>query len=514
MRQGNTTDFVAFGRRGLWTSAGNQILPVEYCTRAENLRLSTVGSLSVRQGWADQTTTELSSKNIESLHEFVKADETVEMIVAWDGGIANDIDDPAGNDISGSVTDTSGTWFFQNFNDKCLGFQSGQKMIVYTGTGNFATVVEAAGTAPTGGVGCAAYGRVWQVGSDGSTLYYTTLLNETNWGGTGSGSIDMNNIWTDGQDTIMAVRGFNGSLVVWGKRHVVFFSDAQGSSIGLNPDNIYVQDIIAGTGCISQHTVQLIGEKDILFCSYRGVQSLGRLIQEKSNPIDTVSSKVEEELVDDIKNTMIANQDSIRACYSVVEGIYILSFPTRSISYVMEMRHLYQDEVSGGLRAPVFTWTLAPYSWAYRVNGDLLLGSTNKVGKYSTYTDDTTSIKWTWNSPWIDLGEQLANRLKILKRVGLIVESTWGGNIVCQWATDFDPFDDNVYLTSLDTTSGAEYGVGEFGIAEYGTTIPMQQIKRPARETGQYYKFALEATVNVAMTLQQFEIFYKIGRLA
>ena len=510
-------ELVAFGERGLWTTARRRVLPPIYCSRADNLRLSTSGALTLRKGYSDQTpTSPVATKNIESLHEYRQADETVEMIVAWDGGIGNTIDAPSNNDISGSVTDTDGTWFFQNFNDKCIGFQEGQKIIVYTGTGNFATVSESAGTAPTGGVGCAAYGRIWQVGSDGSTLYYSGLLDETDWGGAGAGSFDFNNIWTDGQDTIMAVRGFNGALVVWGKRHVVFFTDTAGSEIGLNPVNAYVTDIIAGTGCISQHTIQLVGEKDILFCSTRGVQSLGRLIQEKSNPIETLTAKVEQDIVEDIKSVVAASSGTIRSVYSPVEGLYILSFPTLATSYILEMRHLYQDEDVGGLRAPVFKWTLAPYAWAYRDNGDLLLGQTAIVGKYETYQDNGADYRWNYYSPWMAIGEEqgYGSRLKILKRIGLIAETTWGGNIQVQWATDFQNFTKTTNFVTVDNTDGAEWGVAEWGTAQWGATSPLQQDRRPANESGKYYRFGMSASTDAQFTLQQLQMYYKIGRVA
>ncbi len=307
--QGQLFDLVAPGSRGLWTEADQRILSPIYCTKATNLRLSNSGALTLRNGYDDQTTTELSA-DVKSLHEYRKANGDVEMILAWDGGISNNIDSPAANDISGSVSDGDGAWFFQNFNDKCIGLQDGETPIVYSGS-TFATIVAASGTAPSGGVGCAAYGRLWVVNTDGQTIQYSGLLDETDWGGTGAGQIAMNNIWTDGQDTVQAIRGFNGALVVWGKRHVVFFADAQGTEIGVNPNNLFVQDIIAGTGCASQNSVQLIGEADILFASSRGIQSLGRLIQERSNPIETLTAKVEAEIVDHIQS--VTATDNIRS---------------------------------------------------------------------------------------------------------------------------------------------------------------------------------------------------------
>jgi hypothetical protein len=510
--QGQMIDLVAFGGRGLWTTARQKLLPPEYCTTAKNLRLATSGALALRKGWSAQTTTPVAGKNMETLHEYVKADESVEVIIAWDGGISNSITDPVTGDVSGAVTDTDGNWFFQNFNDKVIGFQKGQKAVVYSGT-TFANIVEGSGTAPTGGVGCAAYGRLWQVDSTGNVIDYCGLLDETDWGSASAGSINMNNIWTDGQDTVQAIRGFNGALVVWGKRHVVFFADAAGASaLGLNPANIYVQDIIAGTGCVDQHSVQLVGEKDIVFLSYRGVQSLGRLIQERSTPIETLTAKVEQDLIDSI-NAVVISSGNVRSVYSPSEGQYILSFPGRGECWALEMRHLYQDEI-GGLRAPTFFWELTAHDLIYRQNADMLIGSSTVVGKVEQHLDDTADIAWEYQSPWLDFGEDFANRKKMLKRIGMIIRSAWGGTILVKWAVDFGAFTDNVTITLEDISGGAEWGSGKWNESEFAGTIPLRQIKKSGRKTGQYYKFAISGATNKELTLQQFEIFYKIGRLA
>lgn len=505
-------DIVAPAAKGLYQERGSNVLPLEFATEAINLRIGSDGALTVRNGYSDSTTTELSSKNIESLHEYVKADESVETILAWDGGISNDIDDPAGGDISGSVTDTSGTWFFQNFNDKCIGFQEGQKLIVYTGTGNFATVVESGGTAPTGGVGCAAYGRIWQVDSTGSVIKYCGLLDETDWNGVGAGTIDMHNIWTDGQDTITAIRAFNGALIVWGKKHVVFFADANGSSIGLNPTNIYVQDVIAGTGCVSQWSIQLIGEEDIVWLANAGIQSLGRLIQERSNPIETLSAPIKTEL-----NTVTraATATNIRSCYNEDEKEYWISFPDSSVSYMFDMGSKFQDPVDGGIRAPAFEWTLAPYSMVYRRNGSLLIGMTNKVGTISGYTDDGTDITFTYNTGWLDFGEDFANRIKILKRLSAYVKTADTFTFTFSWYVDFDENPVGTRDVSVVSDGGdAQWGIGQWGIDEWGGGVGLAKFRRGARTKGQYFKIGITGDVALFTALLQFEILSKLGRLA
>lgn len=192
----------------------------------------------------------------------------------------------------------------------------------------------------------------------------------------------------------------------------------------------------------------------------------------------------------------------------------MLSFPGRGEVWALEMRHLYQDEVDRGMRAPVFLWSLTAYDLLYRQNTDLLLGQSTVIGKLDQYLDDATNIDWEYQSPWLDLGEDFANRLKMLKRIGLIVKTQWGGTIVAKWATDFGAFDNSKTITLTDLTGGAEWGSGKWNESEFAGSVPLQSFKRSGRKTGQYYKFSLSGSTNKELTIQQLELFFKIGRLA
>src|SRR5579859_2531833 len=221
---------------------------------------------------------------IQTIFEAALGAGSYQTIVAWPGGISNNPSNPQAGNISGAVNVNNGQWFFQNFNNKVVGFQAGQKPIVWNGAGNFATVVESSGTAPSGGVGCAAFGRVWTTQTDQQTIQYSGLLNETDWGSASSGLIDMHTIWSAGTDQVQAIVAFNAALVVFGTNHIVFFTDGRGSMLGLDPTQAYVFDVILSTGCFSQWTVQPIGEGDIVFLGPNGMQSISNLQNSRSFP--------------------------------------------------------------------------------------------------------------------------------------------------------------------------------------------------------------------------------------
>lgn len=532
-------DLVAPGFLGLNLSQASNIISPRYATTAQNAVIDSSGRLAARAGYVLQTTTGIDSEAsvwaegvwaagvwaanvwyegvggegaaIKAIHEFREGDGTRSLIVAWDGGIANGITDPPGADISGAVVDDDGRWWFQNFNSKVIGFQHGQKPIVYTGTGNFATVTESAGTAPTsfGGIGLCAYGRVWAVDSDGQTIKYSVLLDETDWGGAGSGVIDMSSVWPGGMDTISALAAFNNRLVVFGKNHIIFFAEEAGTELGLDPDSLRVIDVIQGTGCLSQWTLQHIGESDIVYLSRNGVQSLGRIISEKSNPVKTLSKKVRAELTSD---AAAGAATDVCTVYDPVNGFYLLSFPGGGRTWCLDTRYIYEDE-EGDQVAIATTWTLAPYAWCIRDNNELLLGVGDGVGLYGGSDDDGDSFRFAFMSPWLDLGEGLANRLKILKRIGSILFIKNAVTLIFRWGVDFETVFDN-YPVSLTGDSAAEWGISEFGTAEFSGGLTLRIIRVPARDTGQYFRVGVETDVSGTLALQQIELSAKIGRLA
>jgi len=434
-------------------------------------------------------------------------------IFSWAGGISNTPNFPT-NNLGGAVNVSNGRWFFQNFNNKCIGFQIGQKPIVYTGSGTFTTVVESAGTAPTGGIGCSAFGRLWSVGSDLQTIQYSGLLDETDWSTTdgNAGVIDMHTIWSDGTDQVTAIFAFNASLVVCGTKHIIFFTDGRGSMLGMDPTQAYVFDMLVGTGCLSQWTVDHVGEADVLLLSPNGIQSLQRLTTHRDNPIETLSKYNRDTLLNQLQAENLTN---ISGCFNNLTGFYILGLPITGVTWCFDQRRNYHDDI-GALCSITTQWTMALTACCSLVtNQQLFLARANQgtVCVYSGTTDEGATYQFSYISPWMNLGQQVAQRLKMLKRLTLLL-FTGGGPFTAAWAVDFNAQSGSTIQTVSSSGSASYYGLGMYGASLYGGGGTIYNWKYAAHIKGQYFQLSVNTIVTGIFALQQAQFAVKIGRVA
>lgn len=452
--------------------------------------------------------------SIQGLFEYNMGGGVYQQIISWAGGISNNPNNPT-NNLGGAVNVANGRWFFQNFNNKCIGFQAGQKPIVYNGGGTFASVVESAGTAPSGGVGCAAFGRVWALQSDLQTIQYSGLLDETDWSLTdgNAGLIDMHTIWSDGTDQVTAIFAFNAALVVCGTKHIIFFTDGRGSMLGMDPNQAYVFDMLAGTGCVSQWTVDHVGEADVLLLSPNGLQSLLRLTQNRNNPVETLSKYNRDTLLQQIQSEIPAN---ISGCFNNLTGFYILGLPNSGTTWCFDQRRKYLDEVQEQCSITT-TWTMAVTACCSLVTNQQLFISRMGQGtvcNYSGFADEFSTYQWAYQSPWMNLGQSIAQRLKMLKRLTLILFTAGAASFTVTWAVDFSLIQGTATQSIAAFGTNSQYGLGQYGIAQYGGASNLYPWKYAAHIRGQYFQLGLTTLVSGVFAFQQAQFAAKIGRIA
>lgn len=517
MGQIQPIDIVAPCSWGLNTERENTLLPPQWATRALNAVINRSGRIAARRGMASQTTTAIAGpQTIDVLHEYLQEDGTSTIISTANNKVYKNITDftDANNDITSSTAPTADHWQFVNFNNKVLGFQRGHIPIVWSGSGDFANA-SYSGTGPDGNCALAAFGRVWAADADKQTIRISALLDDTDYTtGSGGTTIDMSSLWTMGMDEVVALAALGATFIVFGKNHIVLWADGSGSEIGLAPANMYVVDTIEGTGCIARDSLAHTGEGDLIFLSRHGVQSLGRVIENKNNPVTSLTDNVRAEVLSTIalQRATDSQMDQVRAVHSPEEGIYVINFPVTGSQYVVDTHHPFQDDL-GKASFPVLRWQLnGVYGLGTTVAGRLLFGTdTGEVCAYSGSSDNDVAYDWEAWTGWLDFGE-LNHRLKILKEL-IATVAIGTGSVVWSWEFDFSGVTQTRSVTYTGSGS-AEYGIAEYGIAEYSGGVVLQRKTLPAHGEGQFLRLGATASINgYDVVLQQLSLAPKIGRM-
>ena len=218
---------------------------------------------------------------------------------------------------------------------------------------------------------------------------------------------------------------------------------------------------------------------------------------------------------------LVNDLDDIRSVYDPINGFYLLSFPAQAsplidaVTFVLDQRYPFRDEDTNAYLNIITTWTLAPTSWMYAKDFTLQLGEAAGVGTYNTaIKDNTVAFNFIYQSPWLELGEQYADRLKMLKRIGAILFVRANTEVTFKWSTDFEEGFNQIVREVLGGGDTSEYNLGEWSISQWSGGLSLRIIKVPARDKGQYFRIGIEAEVNGAFAIQQMELFTKMGRLA
>jgi hypothetical protein len=499
---------VSPGNRGLNKQAETSILDQSWATVATNAVFDTAGRIAAREGWVAVTTSPMSgTPTVEQIFDQISELGVSTTISAAGSKLWSGTTSPT--DVTGTATVTVGNnWQFLNFNGNLYGVQQGEQPIVRS-TGNFADATATSGSWPQGNCGVVHSGRLWIAGADYQTIQYCALLDPAHWT-TGAGSIDMTSVWPQGTDTIVALAMYNGQMVVFGRDRIVIFGDGQGSELGIDPAQIYVIDTVVGVGCVARDSVRQIEGGDLLFLSSQGVQSLSRLIQEKSNPIENVTKNVRDYLT---AYTSGANKDQIRSVYSPENSFYLLSIPG-VVTFCLDTSGRMED---GSFR--VTEWTgLTPRGVARAADGTLYMslptGADGKIGKYDGYQDNGAGYTFDYVSAWLDLGEDAAKYVKILKNLSGLFWISSEASLSMKWDFDFQG-DFATRNKTLASPGVAEWGIMEWGLFEWGGGTVLRSVRVPATGQGQYIRVGVSVSISgSSFAIQKMTLFTKIGRLA
>lgn len=515
MKQLQTISVVSPGFYGLNTQDSSVTLSTNFAQTADNCIIDKYGRLGARKGWEQKTTTgvnELNNANIEMLAEHVNADNTVVTLSAGNNKLFTGGINAVLTDVTPSLyTITENNWKVASLNDHAMIVQAGHEPIIYTESASPVTQTMTDYTGVTQSYGSsfprdvlAAYGRFWS--HDGSTVYWSTDIADTAFpafnGGT-SGTLNIASILPNNVDTVVALAAHNDFLIIFCSRNIVIYSGAS------NPlGDFQLNDIIAGVGCVARDSIQSTGG-DLIFLSDTGVRSLGRLIQEKSLPMRDLTRNVRDDLLETMGTelNLTGTYDKVRSVYSEVNAFYLLSFPTASTIYCLDMRQALED---GSSRVTV--WSTKTTAFLRNRNRDLLLGKTNGIGLYNGYLDNNIEYRMRYFSNYMDMDN--SSMTKVVKKVSITVIGGSGQDFVIKVGYDYvgNSFS---YPFILNEGVGSEYGISEYNVATYTVGTLIDKINAQVQGSGKVIQIGFEANVEGSeISVQKLDMFVKTGRIS
>jgi hypothetical protein len=347
--------------------------------------------------------------------------------------------------------------------------------------------------------GIYAFGRLWVANvsaNDTQTVYFSDLQDPSNWTTGTAGKLDISAVIPTG-DPIVALAQHNGFLIIFCKKHIVIYSGAG------TPSTITLSDTITGVGCIARDSVQSVAGTDILFLSETGVQSLQRLVQEKSLPFRDVSKNVRDELITLVNSETLAN---IKAVYYPTDAFYLLSLPGTGFAYCFDTRGVLQN---GAARTTIWK-QIAPTAFCMTSNRELYTGQKGYIGKYDGYQDNTSTYRMSYFTNYFDFGSATTN--KILKRINVTAIGGSAQPIAIKWGYDYtrNYFSRGIVLQRVEVY---EYGTAEYNRATYTNGIALDIANIPASGSGTVLQLGFESDINgTPLSIQKIDFFLKQGK--
>ena len=515
MKQLQTLSVVSPGFYGLNTQESGITLSPNFAQLTDNVIIDKYGRLGSRKGWqmfTDSGASSLSGAAIEFLMEHVNADNSV---VTISGGGNKLFKEGDGIDVLVDITPaaytiTANNWKGASLYDHALIVQEGHLPLIYTESVTPACQTLNAYTGTTQSFGTnyprdviAAYGRFWV--HDGSTVYWSTDIADTAFpvfGGGTSGLLNISAVLPNNVDTIIGIAAHNDLLIIFCERNIVMYSGAA------NPlGDFQLHDVIAGVGCVARDSIQSTGG-DLIFLSDTGVRSLGRLVQEKSLPMRDLTKNVRDDLIKDLlqERSNSGNLAKVKSAYSEVNAFYLLSFPSTSTVYCLDMRQALED---GSSRVTQW-YEYEAKAFVRRRDRELLIGKTNGIGRYYGYTDNGEAYRLRYFSHYLDL--QSPTTLKILKQISATVIGGSNQSFVIKSSFDYSTAARSYPFTIADR-GVSEYGLAEYNISEFSFGIILDSIKSSVGGSGNKIQIGFEANVQGnELSVQKLDIFVKTGR--
>lgn len=523
-----TGSIAAPGFFGLNTQDSSIQLNSGFALEAFNCVIDKFGRIGARKGWTKVNTSAASTGSFRAIYEVVKDDGNTVISAAnnkiYTGtttlteAVVRNSTDTA--NLSYTITDDN--WQISGMPYDTGATPSGHAILVQEG--HPALVYHKLGATPhahTGAYGfqrlgdianlpvgytvtdfmpnciMTAFGRTWvaDIAGDRQTVYFSDLLDPTEWKTGTSGYLNIAEV-VPNNDPIVALASHNGFLIIFCQRHIVIYSNP------VDPAGLTLQDVITGIGCIARDSVASIGT-DLLFLSQTGVQSLQRVIQEKSVPFRDISKNVRDELIGFVNSETLKY---IKAAYFPTDAHYLLALPSTGFTYCFDTRGQLQD---GSSRVTIWK-DIKPTAFNVTQNKELYIGKQGYIGKYNGYNDNGSVYRMSYYTNYFDF--ESPSQTKMLKKINLVAIGGSAQAIAFKWGFDYTS-NYNTAVTSLDTITVFEYGSAEYNIATYSNGIALDNAQMNAGGSGKVVQLGFEADINNApLSIQKIDFGLKGGK--
>ena len=507
------------GFKGLNTQDSPVTQDPAFASVAENAVIDKFGRIAARKGIKNLTSSVTplgSSAGIEAVFEFCDREGNKTVFSAGNNKIftgtiiISEVLLPVGYTI------TANNWKIVSLNNNVYFFQKGHAALKSEAGSTILTYVSKSFDdrtvyAPEANEVLASFGRLWaaDVVDNSYTVYWSDLLDGNNFGdpealpnegsGGSSGSLDITTVWPTGYDEIVALEEFNNFLVIFGKRSILIYNGAS------SPSTMTLADIITGIGCIARDSIQSIGT-DLIFLSDSGLRSLGRVIQEKSNPIGNVSKNVRDSLMAAVSSEITS---VIKSVYSPDNSFYLLLLPQSSQVYVFDTRVPLED---GSYRAT--TWENVSLLCGVRTDaGSLYFGNLEGINQYSDFLDNDAPYTMKYFTNPMSFGDP--SRIKMLKEISFTVIGGSFSQVVGKWGYDYKE-DYSTQPFTIAKNEQANYGISEYNVAtsQYGIVNVIDITTIKATGSGKVATIGIEATIDGdSLSIQELNTEALLGRL-
>ena len=556
---------------GLNTQDSSVANDPSFALEADNCVIDKNGRIASRKGWS-YLTSGSDGVDTKGIHVFTDINGTKTVLSFNDSNFYKGTTTLTQLTPSPSETTTGGNWQAATLNDRAYFFQRGSTPLyysnetaseVFTGIDQHTDYDGGAGddAIPKANTVLSAYGRLWvaDTATEKTTIHFSDLLNGAKWNSGTAGSLNISGIIPNNGDTIVGLGAQNGLLIVFCKHHIIIFADNDSFQGHFDVTTLRLVEVITGIGCIARDSIQNVGD-DILFMSSTGLRSLGRTIQEKSQPFTDISKNVRDDIVEQIAQLSqdtghLGTYKTIKSVYNVAEAFYLIDFQgTNHQTFVFDTRRKFED---GALR--VTRWTGVTHNnYEYDdVARELLFAETNGIAKYRGFQDNGVGYTMLYLTNHFDLGEPTQN--KILKRASATAVGSSQQAFSIKASFDYSssffnfPFtiasvpvceynvseytrtnDINVEniavedpLTGSIITAGSHTIIGrrvprttdndftsDDEVSEYTGGVALDRIQSAASGTGSILQIGVEATINGgSLAIQKLDVYAKQGRI-